>query len=572
MISLDATQLAIVASDYKACSWLFKVEIEGTTYYWSTKDKSYDGNDYVFKILPGSFGGITLNRAKSEVGIQASNGFTFSVSNKDNTLDRASFTNQTVTLYLLVADRNNESVIRTWKFVIKKCESFYQKLYFTCEDFIQKYLEGFYPNTKLIKDIVHSDDPNINEACVPVVIGTAFIPLKSIYISDQRYYLLGSDTPDYTISKVHAPFNKGDTTWLATNYVFKQVTKTIDAVDWKVFQPIIYSLGTGSHTGANDQAVLTNSTASWTTNAFVGATVVNITDNYSYGTITGNTDTTITATLAGGTGNEWDTGDSYMIGGCGLWNEGLSFVDMPTKFSRSDTVSKTNPADAIEYILEDMGVPSAQIDTGGGSSFETAATAFDAYAPVLTFNGAFYFKEQRRKIIAELMNSCHATLIPTDKIELHILSKTVRKTITKADVLRPETGGEGSFKYTIFTENESDSGYVEHQDIDTPQDQLVKVLVSTGSTTDYISDEVLTTRLLNNSINSQRAGILYYQRKFLNLARVTFSGKGTLLALQPDDVIGVNEDDYGGTYTSVLIDSMKINSDLSIDFTCTRYA
>ena len=57
-----------------------------------------------------------------------------------------------------------------------------------------------------------------------------------------------------------------------------------------------------------DAPFLTDSGESWVTNAFVGATLNNYTD-VSACTITANTGTTITCTLAGGTDNDWDVGD-----------------------------------------------------------------------------------------------------------------------------------------------------------------------------------------------------------------------------------------------------------------------
>lgn len=72
-----------------------------------------------------------------------------------------------------------------------------------------------------------------------------------------------------------------------------------------------YNVG-GTHTGAADASVLTDSTASWTTDQWIGYTIKNTTDG-SYGQITANTSTTITATLYGGTENDWDNGDSYLI-------------------------------------------------------------------------------------------------------------------------------------------------------------------------------------------------------------------------------------------------------------------
>jgi hypothetical protein len=70
----------------------------------------------------------------------------------------------------------------------------------------------------------------------------------------------------------------------------------------------------GTHTGANDAAVLTDSTGAWVTNELIGLTITNITDG-STATITANTSTTITGTLGGGTEDDWDTGDVYSIAG-----------------------------------------------------------------------------------------------------------------------------------------------------------------------------------------------------------------------------------------------------------------
>lgn len=68
----------------------------------------------------------------------------------------------------------------------------------------------------------------------------------------------------------------------------------------------------GSHTGSNDVAVLTDSGASWSTDEWVGYYIKNTTDG-SWGVITANTSTTITATLYGGSENDWDNGDEYSI-------------------------------------------------------------------------------------------------------------------------------------------------------------------------------------------------------------------------------------------------------------------
>ncbi len=76
------------------------------------------------------------------------------------------------------------------------------------------------------------------------------------------------------------------------------------------YSPI--TLATGSHTGSDGASVLTDSSQSWTVDAFAGMTICNITDG-SFATITSNTATTITATLLGGTDNDWDTDDDYTV-------------------------------------------------------------------------------------------------------------------------------------------------------------------------------------------------------------------------------------------------------------------
>jgi len=73
----------------------------------------------------------------------------------------------------------------------------------------------------------------------------------------------------------------------------------------------------GAHDGGNDQAVLTDSwrdlgVCPWVVNALVGYTIYNSTDGSS-GVVISNTSSTVTATLAGGSGNDWDDGDLYYI-------------------------------------------------------------------------------------------------------------------------------------------------------------------------------------------------------------------------------------------------------------------
>lgn len=72
----------------------------------------------------------------------------------------------------------------------------------------------------------------------------------------------------------------------------------------------------GTHTGAADATVLTDSAQTWTVNEWVGHVIKNVTD-VSHGVILSNTSNTITLTtagLAGGTDNDFDNADAYLIG------------------------------------------------------------------------------------------------------------------------------------------------------------------------------------------------------------------------------------------------------------------
>jgi len=73
----------------------------------------------------------------------------------------------------------------------------------------------------------------------------------------------------------------------------------------------------GVHKGADNASVLVDDSQLRMSNPFtagvLGKTVFNLTDN-SFGVITAYTPTTITATLQGGTQNDWDTNEAYLIG------------------------------------------------------------------------------------------------------------------------------------------------------------------------------------------------------------------------------------------------------------------
>lgn len=111
-----------------------------------------------------------------------------------------------------------------------------------------------------------------------------------------------------------------------------------------------WSAITGSHTGGNNEAtVLTDGTKSWTPDLYVGWKVVNTTDGSS-GTVTANTETTLTVTaLSGGSDNDWDTGDDYRLfkgPTTVFYATGATHVDVRNHWETDPSVDGVTPASA----------------------------------------------------------------------------------------------------------------------------------------------------------------------------------------------------------------------------------
>lgn len=97
------------------------------------------------------------------------------------------------------------------------------------------------------------------------------------------------------VSTNYAPFMAGLTAYTLI-YHYEQATQN------------------GTHQGSGNSATLTVDDGGWQTDFLVGRTVNNVTDG-STGTITANDAAVVTATLTGGTDNDWDVSDVYKIVG-----------------------------------------------------------------------------------------------------------------------------------------------------------------------------------------------------------------------------------------------------------------
>src|SRR3990172_7009254 len=405
METFNPRQETVIAAAKKTVLWLFRVNDKlFNVHYWSTGTQASSGNETVLSgalLAPGSysgsewerahafkiinFPGITLRRSKSESGIHAPNDVSFTIVNSGNVLDAVNFTGGTVRIGLVIDDGNGKELCGSWRFRVKSASPYDQQIDIVCEDFLQEFLRGSYPNTRLISDIFPVADGTVPDSlCVAEPYGTCYIPLRSVYAGAARYYLLGDPANTFAINEVRSPRELGSKiVWTSAGFTLQQSTVS----GWRMFQPLIAD------------------------------------------------------------------------GNSGIFMSGSRILDVPTKFSRSDTVSVTGPAEIIRRVLRNMGLLDYDLDL---ASFDAAASTFTGWG--LAWDFAFWYKGEGPPVLARLLAMCHSCLVINEKVSLQVLSKTSQKTITNAEVLKMEEVGPDTFRYTdAIAERTSDSGYVAFQ-------------------------------------------------------------------------------------------------------------
>jgi hypothetical protein len=561
MLTLTATQQAIIDSPIKSVTWLFQVtDAHLVPYFWSTKyvppsgagvvwetgvewetgvawTDGADGSGYAFKVT--DFNGLTLSRPRTETGIMPPSELSFSVVNKDSTLSPDDFEGGYVKLALLMGDTvAEETPIAVWKFLIKRVSGGYQTLDFVCEDFFQQFLQGVYPGIqyKMTGDAVaweagvgweagvtwtdgtsssgqvfsakvHDIFPTTNGVgdlsdwvCCPQPFGVCYVPLRfAVIIGNDGYYVLGP-----------------------TRANGAALTYTIN----KVRSPRDYS------TKAEYAMTFTQATAA---SAETGDFRV------------------FTAALAAAPVN-------------GLFMLGDHYYDLPTQFSRSDTVAVTNPADVIEYMLLDIGVDPRDIND---ASFTTAAATFTGWG--LAYAGAFWKVTSREEALSSLLVQCHATLLIGEQISLHVLDSTSQQTIISADIVRPKETGVGSFRHTALERTLADCGTVRYSPTDDAQDVAAAALVPAKITKRHTDETALELPFIADATIAKELARLYYQRKLLKKSEQRFTAKATALAIEPGDFLTLTGANYGGSH-AMIVDAMTIGRDAAIDFVCTEFS
>ncbi len=250
---LDVAWLFDVLTYHRSTqSMLFDV----LTYHWSTQSITCAGQAYNATIDPESFDGIRISKSYNgaerihvleDITIEipdAAGDFTssdfltegwkhYSDIEEDEEILKA---NEDVHVFQWVDDGTNSGAIQEFIFTVIGAKKVYDTLYLTLQDaFIYHDLEVLYPDKDLISDIWMSDGDSNLGYCLPVPFGEPYIPLPSVYITDQRYYVLGEDTGTYTIMKTQSPESWPKSTWNGT-YTYTQSTKDTDK---RVFQAII---------------------------------------------------------------------------------------------------------------------------------------------------------------------------------------------------------------------------------------------------------------------------------------------------------------------------------------------
>jgi len=209
MLTLGVTESALVASDNKDIRWCFYITDKNGVVYQFASDSmgavawetgiswdngiSWDKGHNLSSVVLTDFSGIELRRNMAENTVIAPSDVTFNISNSGNVLDFSDFKGGTVLIELYLSNATyGEKKIAGWKFKIKTSDPSYQKLRITAVDFLQSYLKGSYPNTRLPDDIFPSNRTYSNSAlCVPIPFGMAYVPLRDVFITGGGYLVLG---------------------------------------------------------------------------------------------------------------------------------------------------------------------------------------------------------------------------------------------------------------------------------------------------------------------------------------------------------------------------------------------
>lgn len=331
---LTLRQTHILDNHAKDSYWLFDITYGGSTYYWSDfSSKTYGGNTYTFKIR--SWSGVDIMLGLDNV-VTPGNVW-IDIDNAGNTLTPADIQDSKLTIRLVMSanlavqpsagdatietgvtlDNSHSDVqedqIRAWRFECTDvAPTGLQSLRARFQPFHKKYVKQEWPVGRLLHDEFPDNTDMKDTFCVPQIYGTAYIPVRSVYSSTKRYYLLGAAGATYTVSEVRAPKERG--------------SKTYDS---------------GTYTFSDDQTITGRSTTQYKAAEFL------CDDSDDDG-----------------------TNDANIL----FWT-GSRYLDALCKYTDSTTVSMTAPGNVIEHFLEALGAPSAEINDTAKAAFNTTCAS-----------------------------------------------------------------------------------------------------------------------------------------------------------------------------------------------------
>ena len=462
--------------------------------YWSTRVAQYNGHDYTATVVPGSFRGVE-SRVSFGSGLMSSSDLTFEIYFDTSRVVETmldTLEGSEVLITLVKGEGVSAFIGKKWRFIIERATYRYGIIKCYCKSILQYHLTGDYPKSKNPQEIWPSSDPDsYANYCVPVIFGTAFIPIKSVNTGSDRKYVLGPSGPTYTVEKIQSPRERGTSTWDSGSYTFTQSTED----GYRMCEFLI------------DETV----------------------------------------------------GPPY---GSGFWMSGATVLLPFVKYSRSDTVSLTNPADIIAFVLRDMGVQSSRIDTGPGSTFESAKVLFANRG--LVWSGGFWEKQSKESVLSSLLAMCDSFLYEGEKIELHPFTTSNHEFFDKTI--------EDAFSINPTLVQQSDGGTVQWPDTDAPQDDLPgKTTVSIDPFATDVTNpraQPFQYRFQYSTTLPQKAGILYFQKQHVR-NRISFTSSvldiTNLSTLIPGKVVTPYNPMIFRALKGCVVTSMLINYNLTID-------
>lgn len=455
-----------------------------------------------------------------------------------------------------------------WRYIVDQAYSIDRVLLLNCRDWFTKYLEGDYPNTRLVADLFPADIMRNDNYVVPLVFGTSYIPIRltfniisATYVDNNtftvqddrtsqfqatRYLVANCGVDGLKVCTVSSSSHSGGTTTIdinETNLTSNLVRVQLDA----------YLLGPSSPT--------------YTVAEMRTPREMNFKSTYDPGDYTfrqsnaigGDANTYKMLEVLGNDISKNGTNDSNSTWGL----SGKQAYDSLVKFSRDDLVGITDPTAVAEYMLEAWGIPSDEIDD---TAKATAAAIFSSRS--FTLDVGLYYRRSRIDIISELFAISGMIINYRDDLAFKVLTKVSQETIEDDDI-KP-----GTYRTRrAFTQKQKDSGYVTWQTADEPIDQVNKSIVPAKSSFGNPSSLTIRGEWCLDSVNAQTAAKLALQRVVLKDKVINLTVLSTFLSVEPGDMITINSINYDQELSSYdcLITKMTIQEGLWIDLECIRF-